>query len=61
VPGVGGGTATGASKEAGGTIVSGWACTKGMLAKGSSPREVRASNRWEGREAMGEEGDSSPC
>lgn len=48
-----GGTDTGASREPGGTIVSGWACTKGMLAKGSSPREVRASNRWEGLGAMG--------
>ena len=55
------GTATGASKEAGGTIVSGWACTKGMLTKGSIPRDVRANNRWEGRGAMGKVGDRNPC
>ena len=55
------GTATGASKEAGGTIVSGWACTKGMLTKGGIPRDVRANNRWEGRGAMEKGGDSNPC
>jgi len=56
------GTATGASNEAGGTIVSGWACTKGMLTKkGSIPRDVRANNSWEGRGAMEKVGDSNPC
>ena len=47
------GTATGASNEAGGTSVSGWACTKGMLTKGSMPRDVRANNKLERRGAMG--------
>lgn len=55
------GTATGASNEAGGTMASGWACTKGMLTKGSIPRDVRANNRWEGRGAMEKGGDSNPC